>query len=57
MGLFLGSGYLDGGIFFYGFVCELFYVYVFVNLLYLLIGGFVIWVGYWLVVWVLMVVV
>lgn len=46
MGLFLGSGYLDGGIFLYGPIKESLYVHVFANLPHLIIGGLAIWVGY-----------
>jgi len=46
MGLFLGSGYLDGGIFLYGPVRQSLYAHVFANLPHLLIGGLAIWVGY-----------
>jgi hypothetical protein len=48
MGLFLGSGYLDGGIFLYGPIKESVYAHVFANLPHLVIGGVAIWVGYWL---------
>lgn len=46
MGLFLGSGYLDGGIFLYGPIRQSLYAHVFANLPHLLIGGVAIWVGY-----------
>ncbi|MDY0957650.1 hypothetical protein SOM26_03015 [Sphingomonas sp. CFBP8993] len=46
MGLFLGSGYLDGGIFLYGPIKQSVAVHVFANLPHLLIGGVAIWVGY-----------
>ncbi|WP_442678420.1 DUF4383 domain-containing protein [Sphingomonas sp. ASY06-1R] len=46
MGLFLGSGYLDGGIFLYGPIKESLYAHVFANLPHLVIGGLAIWVGY-----------
>lgn len=46
MGLFLGSGYLDGGIFLYGPLRESMYAHVFANLPHLVIGGVAIWVGY-----------
>lgn len=46
MGLFVGSGYLDGGIFLYGPIKESLYAHVFANLPHLLIGGLAIWVGY-----------
>jgi len=46
MGLFLGSGYLDGGIFLYGPIKQSVAVHVFANLPHLVIGGVAIWVGY-----------
>ena len=46
MGLFLGSGYLDGGIFLFGPIKESLYAHVFANLPHLVIGGVAIWVGY-----------
>ena len=46
MGLFLGRGYLDGGIFLYGPLKESLYAHVFANLPHLVIGGVAIWVGY-----------
>lgn len=46
MGLFLGSGYLDGGIFLYGPIRESLYAHVFANLPHLVIGGLAIWIGY-----------
>ena len=48
MGLFLGSGYLDFGIFIYGVVRESLYQHVFANLPHLAIGGFAIYTGFWL---------
>ena len=46
MGLFLGSGYLDFGIFLYGPIKESLYAHVFANLPHLVIGGLAIWIGY-----------
>lgn len=46
MGLFLGSGCLDGGIFLYGPIKESLYAHVFANLPHLVIGSVAIWVGY-----------
>lgn len=46
MGLFLGSGYLDGGIFLYGIIRQSLYAHVFANLPHLVIGGVATWVGY-----------
>jgi len=46
MGLFLGSGYLDGGIFIYGVLDLPLMIRFFANLPHLLIGGVAIWVGY-----------
>ena len=46
MGLFLGSGYLDGGIFLYGPIQQSVAVHIFANLPHLVIGGVAIWVGY-----------
>ena len=46
MGLFLGSGYLDGGIFLYGVIEQSLYAHVFANLPHLVIGGLAVWVGY-----------
>ncbi len=46
MGLFLGSGYLDGGIFLYGPIKQSVAVHIFANLPHLVIGGVAIWVGY-----------
>ena len=46
MGLILGSGYLDGGIFLYGPLDLPLTTRVFANLPHLIIGGVAIWVGY-----------
>jgi hypothetical protein len=46
LGLFTGSGYLDGGIFLYGPLDLSMTVRFFANLPHLLIGGVAIWVGY-----------
>ena len=46
MGLFVGSGYLDLGIFLYGPVDLPLQIRFFANLPHLIIGGFAIWVGY-----------
>ena len=46
MGLILGSGYLDGGIFLYGPLDLPLTTRFFANLPHLIIGGVAIWVGY-----------
>jgi hypothetical protein len=46
LGLFTGSGYLDGGIFLYGPLDLSWTVRFFANLPHLIIGGVAIWVGY-----------
>lgn len=46
MGLAVGSGYLDGGIFLYGALDLPLATRFFANLPHLLIGGIAIWVGY-----------
>ena len=46
MGLFVGSGYLDGGIFLYGPLDLSLQTRIFANLPHLVIGGVAIWVGY-----------
>lgn len=46
MGLAVGSGYLDGGIFLYGVLDLPLATRFFANLPHLLIGGIAIWVGY-----------
>jgi len=46
MGLFLGSGYLDFGIFLYGVLDLPLAIRFFANLPHLLIGGIAIWIGY-----------
>lgn len=46
MGLALGSGYLDGGLFLYGVLDLPLAIRFFANLPHLLIGGVAIWVGY-----------
>lgn len=46
MGLFVGSGYLDGGIFLYGPLDLPLTNRIFANLPHLVIGGFAAWVGY-----------
>lgn len=46
MGLAVGSGYLDGGIFLYGTLDLPLATRFFANLPHLLIGGIAIWVGY-----------
>ena len=46
MGLFVGSGYLDGGLFLYGPLDLPFQTRLFANLPHLVIGGLAIWVGY-----------
>ena len=46
LGLFTGSGYLDGGIFLYGPLDLSAQTRFFANLPHLLIGGVAIWVGY-----------
>lgn len=46
MGLFTGSGYLDGGIFLYGPLDLSMTTRFFANLPHLIIGGVAIWVGY-----------
>jgi len=46
LGLFTGSGYLDGGIFLYGPLDLSLTVRFFANLPHLIIGGLAIWVGY-----------
>lgn len=46
LGLFTGSGYLDGGIFLYGPLDLSLMTRIFANLPHLLIGGIAIWVGY-----------
>jgi hypothetical protein len=46
MGLFVGSGYLDGGIFLYGPLDLPLTTRIFANLPHLVIGGFAAWVGY-----------
>lgn len=46
MGLFVGSGYLDGGIFLYGTLDLPFQTRLFANLPHLVIGGLAAWVGY-----------
>ena len=46
MGLAVGSGYLDGGIFLYGMLDLPLQIRFFANLPHLLIGGIAIWVGY-----------
>lgn len=46
MGLFLGSGYLDGGILFYGVLDLPLMTRIFANLPHLILGGFAIWVGF-----------
>lgn len=46
LGLFTGSGYLDGGIFLYGPLELSWTVRFFANLPHLIIGGVAIWVGY-----------
>ena len=46
MGLMVGSGYLDGGIFLYGMLDLPLMIRFLANLPHLLIGGVAIWVGY-----------
>ena len=46
LGLFTGSGYLDGGIFLYGPQDLSLTIRFFANLPHLVIGGFAAWVGY-----------
>ena len=46
LGLFTGSGYLDGGIFLYGVLDLPLVTRIFANLPHLFIGGVAIWVGY-----------
>ena len=46
LGLFTGSGYLDGGIFLYGPLDLSWTIRFFANLPHLIIGGVAIWVGY-----------
>ena len=46
MGLIVGSGYLDGGIFLYGPLDLPLMIRFFANLPHLLIGGLAIWLGY-----------
>jgi hypothetical protein len=46
MGLLLGSGYLDGGIFLYGVLDLPLMIRFLANLPHLIIGGLAIWVGY-----------
>jgi len=46
MGLFLGSGFLDGGIFIYGVLDLSWTIRFFANLPHLIIGGLAAWVGY-----------
>lgn len=46
MGLFVGSGYLDGGIFLYGPLDLPLATRIFANLPHIVIGGLAIWVGY-----------
>src|SRR5919106_1532780 len=48
MGLFLGSGYLDFGIIIYGVVDLPLIIRFLANLPHLVIGGFAIFVGFWL---------
>ena len=46
MGLFVGSGYLDGGILLYGPLDLPLQTRIFANLPHILIGGLAIWIGY-----------
>ena len=48
MGLFLGSGYLDFGIFIYGVLDQPILTRILANLPHLAIGGFAIFTGFWL---------
>lgn len=48
LGLATGSGFLDGGIFLYGPIPQDVMTRIFANLPHVVIGGFAIWIGYWM---------
>jgi hypothetical protein len=48
MGFFLGQGYLDCGIFFYGYTPLDWSLKFFANIPHIFIGGVAVWIGFWL---------